>query len=460
MLYIQKFVGAIARVVGSVMLLAPIALASEEPTSMTLPAIVQPPTQLVPAESLETYPKGYFLENIVVDVDGTIYITENTTGQILRYRPTTGEADVFGSVEAQLAGLGLDIDGTLVATGHTETNSENVYQFAADGTVETVISIPEAEFLNGMALLQPGVFLVADSRTATIWRVDINTQQAMPWLQHETLAPNSQAPVIPGANGIKLFNGAVYVTNSGQAHVVRIPLNADGSAGEPTVIFDNIVLDDFAFGRSGSLYGTTHIFNSVVRITPDGQRQTIATGEQGVTGSTALAFGSLESDRRSVYVVGDGGIFSATTETDIIPPELVRLEIGEAGMTQESALDWMARPQTVEAIETQLVQCATAPDTDTLRTTVGPQYLRYLELNLERISYAGQLYASGTDNPPTARLYFIESSDPQAALELMQRSPYSRAGVYSNCQVTPFRALLGNTIGGVSWPNGATLPNE
>jgi sugar lactone lactonase YvrE/uncharacterized protein YciI len=435
MMDVQKTVGAIAWVIGSAITLAPTVLATEEPTSITLPAIAQPPTQLVSAESLETYPKGYFLENIVVDVDGAIYITENTTGQILRYRPTTGEADVFGSVEAQLAGLGLNVDGTLVATGHTEADSQNVYRFAADGTVETTIPLPEAEFLNGMALLQPGVFLIADSRTATIWRVDINTGQAMPWLQHETLAPNPQAPAIPGANGIKLFNGAAYVTNSGRAHVVRIPLNADGSPGEPTIVFDNIVLDDFAFDRSGNLYGTTHIFNSVVRITPDGQRQTIATGEQGVTGSTALAFGSLESDRRSIYVVGDGGIFSATTEADIVPPELVRLEISEAGMTQESALNWITRPQTVEAIETQLVQCATAPDTDALRTTVGPQYLRYLELNLEYISYAGQLYASGTDNPPTARLYFVQSSDSQTALELMQRSPYYRAGVYSNCQV-------------------------
>lgn len=455
----QHTVAIMTAVISFMGSLWPVSLASETSQDTTLPSLEQPPLQLVPARTLATYPKGYFLESIIIDVDGTIYITENQTGQIIRRR-LDGEADIFSQVEVGLAGLGLDVDGTLIATGHAETGEQYVFQFSPDGTLDYEVIIPEAGFLNGLALFRPGVFLIADSNASTIWQFDTETRQVTSWLKHETLAPNSAIPTIPGANGIKLFGDAVYITNSGQATVTRIPLLTDGSPGQPEVIFSGIVLDDFAFSNTGNLYGTTHIFNSVVVLTPDGQSRTIATAEQGVTGSTALAFGVTERDRRSIYVVGDGGIFSASSEDDIVEPELVQLDVGELGISQEATLDWIGRPMQVEAIETQLVQCATAANADNLRTTIGPQYLRYLELHLDRISYAGQLYANGRDSAPSDRLYFVQHDNPETALELIQNSPYYRAGVYSNCTVTHFSVLLGNALEGVAWPQSAIYPRE
>lgn len=442
--------------VGVAIALSPITLASETIQDTTSPSLEHPPMQLVPAQTLATYPRGYFLESIVIDVDGTIYITENQTGQIIRRR-LDGGADIFSQVEVGLAGLGLDVDGTLVATGHAETGEQYIFQFSQDGTPEHELIVLEAGFLNGVALFRPSVFLVADSNASTIWQFDRETQQVTPWLQHETLASSS---AIPGANGIKLFDGAVYVTNSAQATVIRIPILTDGSPGQPEVIFSEIVLDDFAFSITGNLYGTTHIFDSVVVLTPDGQRRTIATAEQGVTGSTALAFGVTERDRRRIYVVGDGGIFAATSEEDIVEPELVQLDVGELGISQEATLDWIGRPAQIDGIETQLVQCTTAPNTDHLRTTIGPQYLRYLEFHLDLISYAGQLYGNGRDSPPSNRLYFIQHENSETALELIQHSPYYRAGVYSTCTVSPFSAVIGNMLEGVAWPQTAIYPRE
>lgn len=433
-------------------ILAPTAIAAQ-------PSVDQPPQQLVPAETLASYPEGYFLENIVVDVDGTLYITENQNGQIIRRRPDGG-ADVFAQLDVGMAGVALDMDGTLFATGHGENGEQYIFEFTDDGTPVYELVVPEAGFLNGLALLRPGVFLIADSEASTLWQFDSATQAVTPWLAHETLAPNPEAPEIPAANGIKLYDGAVYVSNSGQASVIRVPILADGMAGEPEVVFSNIVLDDFAFSATGDLYGTTHIFDSVVVFTPDGQRRTIATAEQGVTGSTALAFGQTAGDRRSVYVVGDGGIFGAESEEDIVEPELVRLEVGALGITQAATLDWLGRPGQVEAIEAQLVQCKTAPNSGEQRATTGPQYLRYLELNLERISYAGQLYGDGRDSAPSDRLYFVQEDSPEAALTLMQQSPYYRAGVYSGCTVTPFTGLVGDTMDGVAWPPEAIYPSE
>lgn len=429
-----------------------------EISQSSTPSISQPPSQLVPSETLASYPKGYFLENIVVDIDGTIYITENSKGQIIR-RKADGGADIFTQLEVGLAGLALDIDGTLIATGHAETGEQYIFQIADDGTLDYELIVPQAGFLNGLTLLRPGVFLIADSNASTIWRFDSATRQITSWLQHDSLAPDPNSE-IPAANGIKLFDGAVYVSNSAQATVVRIPILEEGAAGQPEIAFSDVVIDDFAFSSTGDLYGTTHLFDSVVSITPDGERRTIATAEQGVTGSTALAFGTTPGARNSVYVVGDGGIFGASSEDDIVQPKLVRLDVGELGITQAATLDWMKRPQQIEAVESQLVQCQTAPNTADLRITVGPQYLRYLELNSGQISYAGQLYENGRNNPPNARLYFVKNDDADAALEIIQSSPYYRSGVYSTCTVSPFSALLGNSLGGVAWPSEAIYPSE
>ena len=68
-------------------------------------------------------------------------------------------------------------------------------------------------------------------------------------------------------------------------------------------------------------------FNSVVKIAPDGAIAIIALAEQGVTGSTAVAFGRRVNDRTSLYVVTNGGMFLPPT-TGVVPAEVVRLQIG------------------------------------------------------------------------------------------------------------------------------------
>lgn len=450
--------------IGSLSLAAAAFTAPSQAVETAQSSIDQLSTQFISqapaAETVVTYPEGYFLESIVIDVDGTIYISENTQGQIIR-RYADGTEDVFAQIEGVgLAGLELDIDGTIVATAHDENGRQYIFQFAKDGTIESQQTFSEGGFFNGIALLQPGVFLIADSSAGTLWRFDAETQQLTAWLQDEALDINPELPDLPAANGIKLFEESVYVTNSGQATVSRISVLEDGSAGELEILFSDIILDDFAFSASGNLYGTTHINDSVVVITPDGQQNTIATTEQGVTGSTDLAFGVLESDRESIYVVGDGGIFGSASEEELVAPELVRIPVGELGISPEATLGWLGRPEQVGKIAVQLVQCETAPNGDSLRNTVGPQYLRYLELNIDRLSYAGQLYTDGLENPPTDRLYFVNSDSTEDALNTMQSSPYYRAGVYATCTASPFSTLIGNTIGGVAWPAEAIFPRE
>lgn len=416
-------------------------------------AVDQPPEARAPATRLAQFGTGAFLESIVVRRDGTLLIADHHSHEIIRVTPA-GTRSVLGRADAEITGLGLDLDDTLYITGRRAGGPETVFRVDRDGRAEPWVEVRDARFLNGMALLRPGVFLAADSFGGAIWRIDVRTKAVDRWLGHELLQPNPQNARIPGANGVKLFDGAVYVSNSGRASVLRIPLNPDGAAGAPAIWAEGVVIDDFAFAENGDLYGTTHIFNSVVVLRRDGSRATIATAADGVTGSTAVAFGGTEADAGRLYVVGDGGAF-LPPPTGIVPANLVTLQVSARGLHRDAALSWAARPPTVEPVGTYMVQCRTAANTEHLRASVGPGYLRYLELNNDRIAFAGQVF----DDPkasPTGRVYFVRTGDERDARSYIEASPYYQAGMYAGCEVKPFQAILGALIGGVGWPEAAT----
>lgn len=413
------------------------------------------PVNRVPAQPVASYPAGSFLESVAIDADGHLVIVERTGHNIIRVAPD-GTQTVLAHVSDGSGGIALDLDGTMVVTsGLLEGDAEGfVTVLAEDGAKRQVIGLPGSRFLNGATLLRPGVFLVADSSTAQIFEIDIRTGESGVWLAHDSLAVNPDQPVIPGANGIRIFDGMVYVTNSAQAHVVRIPLLENGKPGAPEIWKTGIVLDDFAFAADGTLYGTTHIFNSVVRIEPDGAVTTIGTAEDGLTGSTAAAFGRTEADRNTLYVVTNGGTF-LPPPTGIVPAEIVRLDVGEAGLTPLERLAHVPYPGQVAPVESWLVRCETAPGMGHLRETAGPVYLRYLEAHIDRIAFAGQLF----DNPqedPSARLYFVTTETGEEARRMMEASPYYVAGLYSGCAVTKFSGVIGNVLGGVAWPEAAS----
>ena len=137
----------------------------------------------------------------------------------------------------------------------------------------------------------------------------------------------------PGVNGLKVFGGHLYASNSDRAHIVRVPLSADGlrPVGRPEPFVEGLMADDFAFDQRGNLYLATHPLNSVVRIAPDGRDiAVLGTAEQGLAGSTAVAFGRGPADRDAIYVTTNGGMF-LPPPTGAVPAELVRLRVGAEG---------------------------------------------------------------------------------------------------------------------------------
>jgi hypothetical protein len=289
---------------------------------------------LVPAQTIAEFPINTFLESIVVDEDNTLFITSHYEGKVIRIG-MDGVPVTHTTIDGKATGLAMTSDGEILLSGWDEEETSVVWRIATDGTVKLLVKIPEAIFLNGLTRLDGGGthleenrYLIADSYRGAIWQLNIATKTVGIWLEHSDLARNSDEYGTPAVNGLKIYGNFLYASNTQKRQLVKIPILADGLAGEPEIFLTGVNIDDFAFDIEGNLYGTTHIFNSVVKISSDLTITTIAQLEQGVAGSTALAFGK---DITSIYVTTNGGM-SYPPETGIETAKVVRLEVSVTGL--------------------------------------------------------------------------------------------------------------------------------
>ena len=282
----------------------------------------------VHAKTIAEFPLNTFLENIAVAADGTLFITSYEEAKIYQVTPA-GAVSEHAKIPSSAAGMAFDQQGNLLVAGVSENKIPTLFRIH-HGTVETIVSLPNAIFLNGMVHLANERYLIADSYKGAIWEVNITTKTAQIWLQDDRLARSDANHPFPAVNGLKIYDDTLYATNTQRQQLIRISINRSGTAGIPDRWLTNVNLDDFAFDVNGSLYATTHVYNSVVRISPDGGITTIATAEQGVVGSTALAFGRTAADQTAIYVTTNGGM-SLPLPTGLEPAKLVRLDVGVKG---------------------------------------------------------------------------------------------------------------------------------
>ncbi|MDZ7962818.1 MAG: gluconolactonase [Aulosira sp. DedQUE10] len=293
------------------------------------PIYADTPIELASAKVITSFPVNTFLENLAIAPDGTIFVTNHEIGTIVRITPD-GNQQIHARVAGKVSGLAFTANADLVATGWNADSIPVVSLVTVDGKVETLLTLPDAIFLNGITPLSGTQYLIADSYRGAIWLVDIAQRCSSIWLEHPLLARSNPESIIPAANGLKRFGNDLYVSNTEKMLLLRVPITTTNEPGEPEIFVQQTNIDDFAFDVEGNLFGATHIYNSVVKITPNGSTTIIAQAEQGVIGSTAVAFGQQESERTSIYVVMNGGMF-LPPPTGIVPANVVRLEVGKPG---------------------------------------------------------------------------------------------------------------------------------
>jgi sugar lactone lactonase YvrE len=242
--------------------------------------------------TIASYPAGTFLENLAAGPGGPLLVTSYFDRTLLSW-DGTGAPVPLATLDVHPVGV-LVHDGGIVLTAHgtsfaagpefTKTNA--FVLLSPTGSVVQTIPAPEALFLNGLVELAPGTILAADSLAGRIWQLDLASGAIAEWLADPLLATDPDATgQSPGANGLKIHDGWLYVSNSSRQALYRVALDGAEAAGalEPFAATGSI--DDFAFLADGTIAAASH-GASLIGIDTDGAVSTLLAG--GCDGCTSV----------------------------------------------------------------------------------------------------------------------------------------------------------------------------
>lgn len=235
------------------------------------------------------YSAGEMAENIVVLADGTICAT--LLAGIVWSSSGESERVVQGQADAITVGLASDSEHRLYAAVRSADETvTGIWRREARQRWTRFAAADTRAGLNGITFAEDGTLFAADSVNGEILSCPPGQDTLRPWLVDERLAPTTgEDPITStGVNGVKVWDGDLWATNSAQGTVLRIGIEA-GGPGEVTQVYDGIPADDFAFDSSGALYLAVHPSDTVLRITPDGVRTVLATEADGLDGPSAIA---------------------------------------------------------------------------------------------------------------------------------------------------------------------------
>ncbi|MDT7797821.1 MAG: hypothetical protein QOI78_1254 [Actinomycetota bacterium] len=261
-------------------------------------------------------------ENVALEPDGSADVTFAGARQVARV-DRAGRTRILATLPAPAGGGGAPALGFPLTTGIVRASDGSLYVLYATGTDDLtglwrlrpggtparIAALPGAGLPNGLAF-DGRRFYVTDSVLGTVWTVPFLGGTAKSWSTAAELAPAG----FLGANGAKLHDGALWVTNLDRGTVLRVPILPDGRAGTPRVKATGVPgIDDFTFtGRGDEILAALDSPNKVVRIGADGAASTVLDATDGLQNPTSIAVRGNE-----VYV------FSAAylTQTD---PNLLR----------------------------------------------------------------------------------------------------------------------------------------
>lgn len=249
-------------------------------------------------------------ENIALEPGGALDVTFNRARQVARVAPD-GSVTVLATLPApatgaaSAAGIVRGPDGYLYVNYNSGARS-GIWRIGPDGGVPTqVVALPDVKALNGLAFDRGGNALYAtDSSSGTVWKVSLTTRTAALWAQGREF--ESTAGVGIAANGVKVHNGAVWVSNTDQGTLLRVAIGAHGAAGVVTTVAQGITaIDDFAFlGVGDTVLAAQNYVSQVSIVRPDGTHQTVLTAADGLSNPTSVAV------RGSTAYVASGAYFT------------------------------------------------------------------------------------------------------------------------------------------------------
>ncbi|MDV6253583.1 hypothetical protein [Vibrio sp. EA2] len=260
-------------------------------------------------DSVISMPAGHFFENLTYQNDQELIATDYT-GQTLYKYNENGQASLWAKVNGHPVSIRFDENGEgllsvhelSIMTGADFLNHMALYKVSTKGELTRLIGLDTPAFLNGMVYLGRLQYLIADAAMGKIYLFDMSTNKLSVWLDNEALKPMQDRPGLPGVNGIQLYKGALFFTNSAQQTLGKIELS-EGKAAKVEIIENGIQADDFIINEQGDWFITTH-HHEVIKYTVDKQKSVVL--EHGIEGNTAIQMS--KQDKGYFYITNDGGL--------------------------------------------------------------------------------------------------------------------------------------------------------
>jgi hypothetical protein len=242
--------------------------------------------------TVASYPTGTFLENLAEDSNGTLLVTSYFDRTILSWDGNAAPVPL-ATLDVHPVGILVRDDG-IVLTAHgksfaegpafTQTNAFVV--LSPEGEVIRTIPVPQALFLNGLVEVAPGTILAADSLAGRIWQLDLASDTITEWLSDPMLTTDPAATdQRPGANGLKIHDGWIYISNSSRQKLFRVALDGTKAAGQVETFAATGPIDDFAFLADGTIAAASH-GATLLAINAAGEVSTLM--ESGCDGCTSI----------------------------------------------------------------------------------------------------------------------------------------------------------------------------
>jgi sugar lactone lactonase YvrE len=285
-----------------------------------------------------------FPEGIAIDKRGNIFVSFSILGVIDKIEPN-GTVSEFAVLDPAVAspfgvlGLAVDAPGNVYAavmSGNAGTHG--VWRVSRDGQDQELLpGTGDMMFPNSLAFDKVGNLYVTDSFGA-IWRIPPGGVAEM-WLQHPLLGA-TPPPCGIGANGIAYRKRNLYVANTCEGLIVRVPVEQDGTAGIPEIVLDANALDPphvfgpdgIALDVHGMIYTVNYFMSELVRVSPDeGTMEILASLADGdpISAPASLAFGTGKGERKSIFIT-NFALFGIPPGS--IGPSVVKIPVKRPGL--------------------------------------------------------------------------------------------------------------------------------
>ena len=302
---------------------------------IALPKADELPLNLCAARVIKTYDEGLWFEGIAASEDGALYLSGNRNldfsrndyyhdaqGELIERKLNGSERIIFKTPKGFTSGVPLfSRNKSIYLTSNGATPC--IWKIDSAEAAVKLVEFPKDAWPNGLDEGPDSMLYSPDSKLGVIWRIDPKTGTAEVVLRDTALLARPFISLAPGANGLHFKGRDMLVTVSDRTTLLSYTMNQNGKFGKSVLIAKGIPGDDFAIGQDGSLFITTHPYNTVVKVTPSGERSIIAKMEQHIVGPTDAVFGKTPQDQNTLYVVTDGGAFTGGPKTK---GELVALE--------------------------------------------------------------------------------------------------------------------------------------